>query len=137
MNDHWKRKRYATLRLWPRPAPISPLPLYRTCVGHPKSAQSAALRQTKARTENLQPLPAKRARSPPPSNFIKPRNLFPDPHAKSAPPYTRPLPQGETPRSVKSSRGDLSPPVTPQALAVSGTETRSLGRPGVGSELVV
>jgi hypothetical protein len=82
-------------------------------------------------------LPTKRARSPPPSNFNKPRNLFPDPHAKSAPPHTLSFSQHETPRPAKSSRGDLSPPVTPQALAVSGMETRSLGRPGVGSELVV
>ena len=79
-------------------------------------------------------LHTKRARSPPPSNFNKPRNMFPDPHAKSAPPYTLSFSQGETHRPAER---DLSPPVTPQALAVSGMQTRFLGRPGVGSEPVV
>ncbi|KAF8559864.1 hypothetical protein OG21DRAFT_1503085 [Imleria badia] len=76
-------------------------------------------------------LPPKRARSPPPP--IKPRHLYPDPYAKSAPPHALSFSQHEIPRPAKSSR-DLSPPVTPQALAVSGVQTRSLGRPGAGSE---
>lgn len=75
----------------------------------------------------------KLARSPPPTNFIKSQSPFPDPHVKSAPSHMLLFLQDETPRLEKSSR-DLSPPVTPQALAVSGMQTRSLGRSGVGSQ---
>ncbi|KAG6376417.1 hypothetical protein JVT61DRAFT_2403 [Boletus reticuloceps] len=69
----------------------------------------------------------KRARSPPP--LIKLRNQFLAPHAKTAPAHALSSSQNETYRAGKSLR-DLSPSVTPQALAVSGMQTRSLGRPG-------
>ncbi|KAF8136673.1 hypothetical protein EV363DRAFT_1320180 [Boletus edulis] len=69
----------------------------------------------------------KRARSPPP--LIKFRSQFLGPHAKTAPGLALSSSQNETHRVGKSLR-DLSPSVTPQALAVSGMQTRSLGRPG-------
>lgn len=76
----------------------------------------------------------KRARSPPPSNPIRPRNLFLDPHPNSAPARASSFSQNETPYPEKNWRGELDPPVTPQALAVSGMQTRSLARPGQGSK---
>lgn len=76
----------------------------------------------------------RRARSPPPSNFMKPHNLFPDPYPKSAPANALSFCENDTPYSEKSWRGELDPPVTPRALAVSGMQARSLGRPGLGSK---
>lgn len=84
--------------------------------------------------ELLAGLPPKRARSPPPSNYIKPLNLFPDSYPKSAPAYALSFSQNEALYSARSSRGDMSPTVTPQALAVSGMQTRSLGRLGFVSK---
>ncbi|KAN0077009.1 hypothetical protein V8E55_010864 [Tylopilus felleus] len=78
-------------------------------------------------------LALKRARSPPP--LLKPQTLVLDSFAKSAPAYAPSFPQDELSRPVKDSRGDLSPLVTPHALAVSGMQIRSLGRPGSGSEI--
>jgi len=77
----------------------------------------------------------KRARSPPPSNFNKTHSLFPDlSYPRSAPVHVLSFPQHEMQHSAKFQKGELSPPVTPLAVAVSGTETRFLGRPGLGSK---
>lgn len=77
----------------------------------------------------------KRARSPPPSNFSKARSLFPDSsYPKSAPVHMLSFPQHEVQYSTRLPKEELSPPVTPSAVAVSGMETRSLGRPGLGSK---
>ena len=69
MKDRWKKRRYMTSRLWPRTAQLSPSPRYRTCVGHRRSAQSAALRQTRVRTKLEPYLPGVHDPLPLPSNL--------------------------------------------------------------------
>ncbi|KAG9318756.1 hypothetical protein JVU11DRAFT_855 [Chiua virens] len=76
-------------------------------------------------------LGAKRARSPPPDNFRQSRHLHPMHYPRSAPPHAGSFSQNESLFSTKSSEGEFSLPVSPQALA-SGMETRSLGKLGQG-----
>lgn len=73
-------------------------------------------------------LPSKRVRSPPPPT--KPRNLFSDSSAVAHPLSS---PQNDVLNSAWSLR-DVVLPIIPQALAVSGMQTRSLGKSGGRSE---
>ncbi|KAF9227570.1 hypothetical protein BS17DRAFT_773965 [Gyrodon lividus] len=75
-------------------------------------------------------LSPKRARSPPPTYLTKPQNPFVDPYPKSAPAHTLSFADNELRTLGRGSEWEASPPVTPHALAVSGMQTRSLGRPG-------
>lgn len=71
-------------------------------------------------------LPSKRVRSPP----TKPRNLFSDSSAVAHPLSS---PQNDVLNSAWSLR-DVALPIIPQTLAVSGMQTRSLGKSGGRSE---
>ncbi|KAH7889498.1 hypothetical protein F5I97DRAFT_1924028 [Phlebopus sp. FC_14] len=74
------------------------------------------------KSTNLTP---KRARSPPPTYVSKPANPFVDVHPKTAPPDALSF-------AVEAFQAPVSGahPVIPQAVSVSGMQTRSLGRAG-------
>lgn len=76
----------------------------------------------------LAALPPKRARSPAPSNFVKPPDMSLESFPKSAPAYALSFSQNKAPCLEKSLKEDMFPAVTPQAISVSGMQTRSLGR---------